>query len=66
MGIVVALEGQLLLGATILSMGGEILGSGLPFLETLGSSSDFAGVAVLASYGADLVDLLFCSSQKAY
>ena len=43
MGVVADFEGHLPLAAMILSVGGETMGSGSPFLVILGSSSDFSG-----------------------
>ena len=59
MGVVVDLAGHLFLGATISSVGEEILESGSPFPEILGSSSDFLGATELASNEADLGGLAF-------
>ena len=59
MDVVADLEGHLPLGDTILSVGGEIFGSGSPFLVILESSSDFSGATESASCGDDLGGLAF-------
>ena len=46
------LEGYFPLGATILSVGGEILGSRSPFPVILGSINDFSGGTGVANLGA--------------
>ena len=57
MGVVADLGGRLLLGSTILSVGGEILELGSPFLGILGPSSDFSGATESVTCGAILVGL---------
>ena len=54
MAILADFEGHLLLGATILSADGEIIGFGSPILKTLGSSSDFSGATEAVSSRANL------------
>ena len=58
MGVMADLKGHLPLGATILSVGGETLGSGSPFLVILGSSNDFSSATGSVSCGANIGELV--------
>ena len=61
-------EGHRILCSHNFSVDEETLGSGLPFLEIPGSSSDFSNDTDLVSYGAGLGGqyLLLCGHQQTY